>query len=108
MKRTFAIASLILAVAVLGSFQPSIKAEDVDTLYNAPQGSFAEIAPLIPGYNAPYPFPLASQAAEKAPTAAEAMSPSSYGSAVGFATGVPRIPGYNAAYPALSLVVTQN
>ncbi len=92
MKRTLTIAALILAVVVLGSFQLNIKAEDIGTLHDASQGSFAETAPAIPGYSASYPA-----TAEMA--TGPAIAKPSYAAEGSFAATPPQIPGYNAEYP---------
>jgi hypothetical protein len=107
MKRTLRISTLLLVVVILGSFQLSAGAEDISTLYGAPEGSFAETASLIPGYNAPYPYLATSQIVGNGLVLDGTIGLSSYGPADGFARTIPWIPGYNAEYPALSLILAQ-
>jgi hypothetical protein len=94
MKRMFAITTLILVAAVLGSFQLSVKAEDVAMVYDASQASFAETTPAIPGYSASY---LAT---------AEMATGTAMASTYGFAETAPAIPGYSASYLATAEMAT--
>ncbi|MGD8627127.1 MAG: hypothetical protein PVF47_08075 [Anaerolineae bacterium] len=105
MKKALALIALLLAIALLGSLQLSVLAEDVNTISLTAQRSFAETEPSIPGYNAAYPALRASQSGDGAPAVVDAASPAPSGS---FAATVPTIPGLNAGYPDLSRVVTQN
>lgn len=97
------IPALLLAALVAGSyFLPAAMAEDVRTIQQTARASFAEAAPTIPGYNAPYPFAAAAQATTASPASYATIASGS------FSATAPAIPGYNAAYPSLTVVVTQD
>ena len=109
MKIKMTIPALLLTALVMGSFfLPAAMAEDVNTIYetaraqDSARASFAETVPLVPGYNAPYPFAAMAQAT----TASQASQATIISGS--FAATAPAIPGYSAAYPSLTVVVTQD
>ena len=108
MKIKITIPAMLLVALVMGSFLPAAVAEDVGTIYGparaqeTARASFAEAAPLIPGYNAAYPFAETAQTATASVRSYAAIVPGS------FAATAPAIPGYNAVYPSLTAVVTQD
>jgi hypothetical protein len=107
-KTTPTIATLLLAMLLLGSFLLTANADDVNTIYAAAGGSFAETVPQIPGYNAAYPVAAVAQDAGEATTTTGSTGSQASGTSGSFAATAPAIPGYNAAYPLFSAVVTQN
>jgi hypothetical protein len=108
MKIKHAISALLLATILIGGLQVSAQAENIATIYPPAGQSFAEAAPLIPGYNAPYPVIAVALAADDAPAAAGPVQSYASTAAGSFAATAPTIPGYNAAYPILAVVVTQD
>jgi hypothetical protein len=98
MKTTVVISGLLLAAILTGSLQMSAQAQDIGSMYAAARESFAETVPLIPGYNAPYPFAAVAQGADDAPATTESMGSSASIALGSFAATAPAIPGYNAAY----------
>jgi hypothetical protein len=102
MKIKLTIPALLLVALVMASIVPAVMAEDVSTIQATARLSFAETAPLIPGYNAPYPFAASAQTATASAGSYAAIAAGS------FAATAPAIPGYNAGYPNLTVVVAQD